>query len=51
MAKFFQSKGKMTLELLLSQSVIGPICLLATEAVYPPIVTEDGKPMNARNDS
>lgn len=40
----------MTLELLLSQSVIGPIGVPAAEALYPPIVTTDGKPMNAQHD-
>ncbi len=50
MAALFQPKGKMTLDLLLTQSVIGPIGMPAVEALYPPIVTEDGKPMNAKND-
>ena len=40
----------MSEELLLIQSVLGPIGLPATEAVYPPVVTEDGKPMNAQHD-
>ena len=46
----FLPKGKMTLELLLFQSVLGPIGLPATEAVYPAVATTDGKPMNAKND-
>jgi hypothetical protein len=46
----FLPKGQMTLELLLFQSVLGPIGLPATEAVYPAILTADGKPMNAMND-
>jgi hypothetical protein len=50
MSLMFQPKGKMTLELLLSQSVVGPIGMPASEAVYPPIVTADGKPMNAKYD-
>ena len=50
MSRMFQPKGQMTLELLLSQSVIGPIGMPAVEAVYPPVVTTDGKPMNAKND-
>jgi len=50
MARMFQPKGRMTLELLLSQSVVGPIGMPAGEAVYPPVVTADGKPMNAMND-
>jgi hypothetical protein len=48
--RLFQPKGQMTLELLLLQSVIGPIGLPAAEAVYPPITTTDGAVMNARND-
>lgn len=46
----FQPKGHITQELLLLQSVIGPIGLPAAEAVYPPVATFDGQPMNARND-
>ena len=46
----FLPKGEMTLELLLFQSVLGPIGLPATEAVYPAVATADGKPMNAQND-
>jgi len=46
----FRTKGNMTPELLLYQSVLGPIGLPATEAVYPPILTVDGEPMNAQND-
>ena len=48
--KLFQPKGHMTLEALVGQSVIGPIGLPAAEAVYPPIVTADGQPMNAMHD-
>ncbi len=48
--KLFQPKGMMTLDLLLRQSVIGPIGQPAQEALYPPIDTADGKPMNAQND-
>jgi len=50
MQLLFQPKGQMTLELLLSQSVIGPIGMPAREALYPPVVTADGKPMNAMHD-
>jgi len=50
MSSMFQPKGRMTLELLLSQSVVGPIGMPASEALYPPVVTADGKPMNAKND-
>jgi hypothetical protein len=46
----FQPKGRMTLANLLFQSVIGPIGLPASEAVYPAIGTADGKPMNAQHD-
>ncbi len=45
--KLFQRKGNMNLELLVIQSVIGPIGQPATEALYPAILTEDGLPMNA----
>jgi hypothetical protein len=46
----FLPKGEMPLELLLFQSVLGPIGLPATEAVYPAVTTADGEPMNALND-
>lgn len=46
----FQPKGKITEDLLLMQTVLGPIGLPATEAVYPPVPTVDGQPMNAQND-
>ena len=46
----FLTKGNMTLELLLFQSVLGPIGLPAVEAVYPAVTTSDGKPMNAMHD-
>ena len=38
----FQPKGEMPLELLLFQSVLGPIGLPAVEAVYPAVTTTDG---------
>ena len=47
---WFQPKGKTSLDTLVATSVIGPIGLPADEAEYPPIVTTDGKPMNAMND-
>jgi len=50
LASMFLPKGRMTLEIMLAQSVVGPIGVPATEAVYPPVVTTDGKPMNARYD-
>jgi len=46
----FLPKGRMTLEMLVHQSVIGPIGMPATEALYPSIATTDGKPMNAQHD-
>jgi hypothetical protein len=46
----FQPKGKMTLELLVFQSVIGPIGLPADEAIYPALRTTGGQPMNAQHD-
>ena len=48
--KLFQPKGEMELEFLTLQSVVGPIGQPAREAVYPPVVTDDGTPMNARFD-
>ncbi len=50
MAGMFLTKGRMTLEMLLFQSVLGPIGMPASEALYPAIATVDGKPMNARHD-
>jgi len=50
LGSMFQPKGRMKLEVLLAQSVIGPIGVPAAEALYPPIVTTDGKPMNAQHD-
>jgi hypothetical protein len=46
----FKSRGEISLETLLIQSVLGPIGLPATEALYPPVTTTDGKPMNAQHD-
>jgi len=46
----FKTRGNISLETLLLQSVIGPIGLPATEALYPPVTTTDGKPMNAQHD-
>jgi len=46
----FLTKGNMTLELLVFQSVLGPIGLPATEAVYPGVATADGTQLNASND-
>jgi hypothetical protein len=46
----FKPKGQMPLHLLVLQSVLGPIGLPATEAIYPPVTSTDGQPMNAQND-
>ena len=46
----FKLKGDIGLDLLLFQSVFGPIGQPAAEAVYPSIATTDGQPMNAQND-
>jgi hypothetical protein len=46
----YQPKGKAGLESLLLVSVVGPIGQPDTEALYPPIVTEDGSSMNALHD-
>jgi hypothetical protein len=48
--QMFKPKGQMTLETLVNQSVLGPIGLPADEAVYPPVTTADGAPMNAMHD-
>ena len=48
--KMFQPKGHMTDEILLFQSILGPIGQPAKEAVYPSLATSDGAPMNAMND-
>jgi hypothetical protein len=46
----FQPKGKIPLHILLMQSVVGPIGLPAAEAMYPPVISNDGQPINAQND-
>jgi len=50
LTKVFQPKGEMTVDVLAFQSIAGPIGQPATQAVYPPILTEDGKPINAMHD-
>jgi hypothetical protein len=50
MQAMFQPKGQISQEVLTYQSVLGPIGLPASEAVYPAIATADGEPMNAQND-
>lgn len=46
----FKTKGNIDLDLLVLQSVIGPIGLPASEAVYPPVLTKTGEPLNAMHD-
>ena len=46
----FQPKGEISLDLLLFQSVFGPIGQPAQEAVYPAVASADGESMNAQND-
>jgi len=46
----FQPKGRMSLERLLFQSILGPIGQPAAEAVYPSVTTTDGAPMKATHD-
>ncbi|WP_217909444.1 DUF1214 domain-containing protein [Desulfosediminicola flagellatus] len=46
----FKLKGNISLDVLVMQSVVGPIGLPATEAMYPPVTTSDGQPMNAQHD-
>jgi len=46
----FRLKGNIPLHLLVLQSVIGPIGLPATEAIYPPVNSSNGEPLNAQND-
>ena len=46
----FLPRGQMSLDLLVFQSVLGPIGMPATEAVYPGVLTTDGEPINAMND-
>ena len=46
----FQPKGSTELDTLVAVSVIGPIGMPMEEAMYPAIVTTDGKAMNALND-
>ncbi len=48
--KMFRTRGNIDADTLLFQSVVGPIGLPATEAVYPAVLTDDGQPMNAMHD-
>jgi hypothetical protein len=46
----FQKKGSEGLESMLLPSVVGPIGVPAKEALYPPVIPEDGTMLNAQND-
>ena len=46
----FQPKGSEGLESLLFPSVIGPIGVPAKEALYPPVIPEEGGMLNAQHD-
>lgn len=46
----FQPKGRTDLDTVLSVSIIGPIGVPQEEAIYPPVSTSDGQPMNAMHD-
>ena len=48
--RMFRPKGETDLDTLVAVSVIGPIGLPMDEAMYPPVATVDGNPMNAMND-
>lgn len=48
--KLFHPKGKMDIDTMVLQSVVGPLGQPAEEALYPGISTTDGKPMNAKHD-
>ena len=48
--KIFLPKGEMTFDAMVLVSAYGPAGLPAYEALYPGIVTADGKPMNALHD-
>ncbi len=50
LTRIFLPKGEMDQELLVFLSVVGPIGMPAHQALYPPITTADGKPMNAMHD-
>lgn len=48
--RMFLPKAKMDLDALVLQSVIGPIGQPASEALYPPVNTADGRAINALHD-
>lgn len=49
-ADLFGLKGEIPLNALLIQSVVGPLGLPMTEAIYQPVLTTSGETMNAMND-
>jgi hypothetical protein len=50
LTKLFQPKGEISVEVQAFQSVSGPIGQPASQAIYQPVLTEDGQPMNAMHD-
>jgi hypothetical protein len=50
LTKVFQPKGHMDIDAMVIQSAVGPLGQPADQAMYPGIVTADGKPMNAQHD-
>jgi len=46
----FKPKGEMQLDAMVVQSASGPIGVPAHQAIYPPVTTTDGQPMNANYD-
>jgi hypothetical protein len=46
----FKPKGQISLDVMVMQSVTGPIGLPAAEAIYLPVASADGQPMNALHD-
>ena len=50
LTRLFQPKGEISLEVQAFQSVSGPVGQPASQAIYQPVLTEDGQPMNAMHD-
>ena len=48
--RILRPKGQTDLDAIVAVSIIGPIGLPREEAMYPPVTTTDGKPMNALHD-
>ena len=46
----FKPKGEMQLEVMVTQSASGPVGVPAHQAIYPPVTSTDGQPMNAQYD-